>query len=55
MGLPYRQKQNPYLLLTILGDAITYGGGIINLKTGFIWLNIKGRSIKMSFNILLLG
>jgi hypothetical protein len=34
MGLPYRQKQDPYPLVTILGDPIAYGGGIIYLKTG---------------------
>jgi len=34
MGLPHRQKEHPYLLVTILGDAIAYRGGIINLKTG---------------------
>jgi hypothetical protein len=34
MGLPYRQKQDLYLLVTILGDLIAYGGGIIYLETG---------------------
>ena len=34
MGLPHRQREHLYLLLTILGDPIAYGGGIINLKTG---------------------
>jgi len=34
MGLLYRQKEHLYLLVTILGDAIAYKGGIINLKTG---------------------
>ena len=34
MGLLYRQKEHLYLLITILGDLIAYGGGIINLKTG---------------------
>jgi len=34
MGLPYRQKEEPYLLVIILGDLIAYRGGIINLKTG---------------------
>ena len=34
MGLLYRQKQNPYLLVIILGDLIAYRGGIINLKIG---------------------
>jgi len=34
MGLLYRQKERPYLLVIILGDLIAYRGGIINLKTG---------------------
>jgi len=34
MGLPYRQKEQLYLLVTILGDPITYRGGIINLEIG---------------------
>ena len=55
MGLPYRQKEHLYLLIIILEDLITYRGGIINLKTGLIWLTIKGRRINISFNILLLG
>ena len=41
--------------MIILGDLIAYRGGIINLKTGLIQITIKGRKIKMSFNILLLG
>ena len=55
MGLLYRQKEHLYLLITILGDQIAYRGGIINLKTGPIQLTIKGRQVKMSFNILPLG
>jgi len=34
IGLLHRQKEYPYLLITILGDPIAYGGGIINLKIG---------------------
>jgi hypothetical protein len=34
MGLLHRQKQDPYLLVTILGDPIAYGGGIIYLEIG---------------------
>ena len=34
MGLPYRQKERLYPLITILGDLIAYRGGIINLKIG---------------------
>jgi len=34
MGLLYREKEHSYPLVTILGDLIAYGGGIINLKTG---------------------
>jgi len=29
MGLLYRDKENLYLLVTILGDPILYGDGII--------------------------
>jgi len=39
----------------ILGDLIAYRGGIINLKIGPIQITIKGRPVKISFNILLLG
>jgi len=55
MGLLYRQKEHLYPLITILGDQIAYKGGIINLKIGPIQLTIKGRPVRMSFNILLLG
>jgi len=34
IGLPYRQKEHLYPLITISGDQIAYKGGIINLKTG---------------------
>ena len=34
---------------------MAYRGGIINLEIGPIQLTIKGRQIKISFNILLLG
>jgi len=44
-----------YPLVTISGDLIAYRRGIINLKTGPIWLTIKGRPVRMFFNILLLG
>ena len=36
IGLPYRQKERLYLLITILEDLIAYKGGIINLKIGLI-------------------
>ena len=36
MGIPYRQREHLYPLITILGDLIAYKGGIINLKTGLI-------------------
>jgi len=53
--LLYRQKEHLYLLITVSGDQIAYKGGIINLKTGPIQLTIKGKLVRMSFNILLLG
>ena len=33
MGLLYKRKEHLYLLITILGDLLTYKGGIINLET----------------------
>jgi len=41
MGLPYRQKENPYLLITILGDPILYKNNIIHFKTGLVKIIIK--------------
>jgi len=34
IGLLYKKKECPYLLVIILGDLIAYRGGIINLKIG---------------------
>ena len=53
MGLLYKQKEHLYLLIIILEDQIAYKGGIINLKIGPIQLTIKGRPVRMFFNILL--
>jgi hypothetical protein len=33
LGLLYRQKLEPYTLVTILRDPVPYKDGIINLKT----------------------
>ena len=41
--------------MTILGDLILYGDGIIYFKTGLMELKIKGRNVVISFDILLLG
>jgi hypothetical protein len=32
----YRQKLEPYTLITILGDLVPYKGRIINLKIGLV-------------------
>jgi len=42
MGLPYRQKENPYPLVMISGDLILYRNDIIYFKTGLVELEIKG-------------
>ena len=55
MGLPHRQKENLYPLITISGDLILYGNGIIYFKTGPVKIEIKGQKVVVSFNILLLG
>jgi hypothetical protein len=53
--MPYKQKLESYTLVTILGDLVPYKNSIINLKTGPVQVNIKGRDIIVNFNILLLG
>jgi len=53
--LPHRQKENPYLLVTISGDLILYRNGIIHFKTGLVEIEIKGQKVVVSFNVLLLG
>ena len=55
IGLPYRQKENPYPLITISGDLILYRNGIIYFKTGPVEIDIKKRTIVILFNVLLLG
>ena len=34
LGIPYKKKEKPYLLVTILGELVLYKDGIINLETG---------------------
>ena len=41
LGILYRKKEKPYLLVTILGEPVLYKDGIINLKTEPIQINIK--------------
>jgi hypothetical protein len=36
LGLLYKQKLEPYTLVTILGDLVLYKDKIINLKTGLV-------------------
>ena len=55
MGLPYRQKENPYLLVTISGNPISYGNGIIYFETGPVEIEIKEWKIVVLFNVLPLG
>jgi len=55
MGLPHRQKENLYPLVTISGDLILYGNNMIYFKTGPVKIEIKRQKAVVSFNILLLG
>ena len=52
IGIPYRQKEVPYPLVTISGDSITYKDSIIRLKTEPLSIKLKGWIIEVSFNIL---
>ena len=51
----YKKKEHLYPLIIILEELVLYKDSIINLKIGPIWVNIKGRSFIVNFNILLLG
>ena len=55
LEIPYRLKENPYLLVIILEDPISYKNGVICIKTKPLELKIKGQRVIISFNILLLG
>ena len=55
LKISYRQKEHLYLLITILGDPIFYKNKVIYIKTKPVELRIKGRTIIINFNILLLG
>ena len=54
MGILYREKEYLYPLITILGELVLYKNNIINLETELIQVNIKGQSVIVNFNILLL-
>ena len=55
LGIFYWQKKDPYPLVTILEDSISYKNKVIYLKTEPIQLQVEGWNIYISFNILLLG
>ena len=42
-------------MVIILENLITYKNKVINIKTGLITIDIKGKMITMNFDILLLG
>ena len=54
LGIPYKEKEKPYLLVTISGEPVLYRDSIINLETELIQVDIKRQSIIINFNILLL-
>ncbi len=52
IGLLHRDKEDLYLLITILRDLIIYRDRIIEIETGPIKVEIKGQKVSISFNIL---
>ncbi len=54
LGLFYRQKRDLYSLVTILGDLILYRNGMIYFKIGLVKLEVEGRYVIVSFDVLLL-
>ena len=55
LRLSYRQKRDLYPLITISGDLILYGDRVIYLEIGLVELEIKGKNVVISFDVLLLG
>jgi transposase InsO family protein len=55
LGIPCKPKENPYPLVTISGDPVSYGNGVIRIETEPLELKIEGRRVVMSFDILPLG
>ena len=55
LGILYRQKKYPYLLVIILGDLISYKNKVIYIKIKPVELQIEGRTVIINFNILILG
>jgi hypothetical protein len=51
LGLPHRQKEDLYPLVTISGNPIIYKDRIIYFKKGLVELKLKGRYIVISFNV----
>ena len=41
LNIPYRQKENLYLLITILENLIFYRNGVIHIKTEPVELKIE--------------
>ena len=54
LKIPYKPKENLYLLVTISGDLISYGNGVICIEIKLLKLKIEGQRVVISFNILLL-
>ena len=54
IGLPHKQKENLYPLVTILGDPILYRNSIIHFKTELVKIKIKRQKVIVLFNVLLL-
>src|SRR6266702_3695904 len=52
LGLAYKQKRDLYPLVTISKNLISYKDKVIYLKTGLVELEIKGKHIVISFNVL---
>ena len=42
LRIPYKLKKSLYLLITILGDLISYKNGVIRIKIKLLELKIKG-------------
>lgn len=47
----WRQKEEPYQLRTVEGEAVSYGNGTIEIKTVHLWMEGYGRREQITLDI----
>uniref|UniRef100_L7J7U2 RNA-directed DNA polymerase n=1 Tax=Pyricularia oryzae (strain P131) TaxID=1143193 RepID=L7J7U2_PYRO1 len=53
--IPWRQKEEPYQLRTVEGEAVSYGNGTIETETVHLWMEGYGRRKQITLDITEIG